>query len=246
MHLISHFCSGVCVGSLLSTFLSRSNTKQSLVIPLVMGVGALLPDIDGITVFFNHRIYYSSLWYSHHGILHTPFGSLLVAVCVFLMTLFARECLKQKNSFKGLLFIFIMLYLGFLLHIAEDMPCPPGPWQGLMLLWPISEQRFGAWTHIWWTNEFLMVIFSCGAFLTWTLSLMTARDRFTQIIQPAVLIFEVNLSVVMLAILFVFISRYQNPLQWEDYQLKVLGELFYSCVNWLNKSIEPIWLREIL
>lgn len=244
MHLISHFCSGVCVGSLLSTICFRNSRKQPAVIPLAVGLGAILPDLDGITIFFSHRIYYSSLWYSHHGISHTLFGSLLIVICLFVITTVVMICFN-KNSYNSLLSVYTLLYLGCLLHIAEDMPCPPGPWHGFMLLWPVSEQRFGAWSHIGWIDEFLMVIFLVGVLFTCILSLMMTENNCRRIVQPGILIFEVNLMVVMLALLFIFMSRYQNPSQWEEYQSKILGESLYSCINWLNKIIEPIWSHEI-
>lgn len=245
MHLLSHFCSGFCIGSIFS-LLGRQEGASSFTFPVLIGVGAVLPDLDGISVFFNHSVYYGSLWYSHHGALHSLLG---MAPLSFLLASLITRCLNRRAAgtrSRSPWLIFIPLYAGHVLHILEDLPCPAGPWGGLMTFWPLVFRRFGGWAHIWWVNEYLMVVLLSGALGSLVLLKIMQAWPSARPKLMATLLISINLWALFLALRFVLVSKYTDPLQWEEYQKALLGGPLYAFVRSWNTCIQPIWIREVL
>ncbi len=248
MHLISHFCSGFCAGSLMPRPSEEDSQALSiLTVPTLTATGAVLPDLDGISVFFNHQIYYGPYAYSHHGSLHSPLG--IFPLCLLLSYLFSRcrEGWSQRGLSRSYVSYFIPLYLGSLLHLLEDLPCPPEPWGGLMILWPFSVQRFGGWAHIWFLNEFLMVFTFGASCLSLCLLVIIAKRRLVAWSRFSRLVLVgVNLSSLLIVLVFVLVSRYESEEQWEQVQRALLGDGLHSLAGMLNRLVEAIWSREIL
>src|SRR5215210_4620460 len=150
MHFISHFSSGFCLGACLLPLNRRFPRTVSLAAPTLVAIGSLLPDLDGISVFFAHNVYYGSKWFSHRGALHTPLGILPLLILIVYGTPTETGGQDPPRDERGALLGF--LYLGSLLHMVEDMMTPPGPWAGLMMLWPLSQRRAGGFARIFWVN----------------------------------------------------------------------------------------------
>ncbi len=247
MHLVSHFCSALCAGVAASALL-RDRTHGSLfTVPLLLGAGAVLPDIDSVSVLVSHQVFYASSWYSHRGMAHSPFGALLLAAAAATMAGSFRKGTAWLAPARPWLVRFTCLSLGALLHIVEDLPCPRDPWQGLMLLFPLSDHRFGGWGHIFWVNEFLMVLFSAGALASAGLLLFLQRRPKPRRAGPITgLLVGLDAAVLALALVFVTVSRYESPEQWQRHQERLMGPALYRAAKSLNQAVEPIWSRELL
>lgn len=245
MHLASHFCSGFCIGSIISSF-GWVPGRSLFRFPVLIGVGAMLPDLDGISVFFNHKVYYGNAWYSHHGAFHSLLGiAFLSLLFTLIITIVWNPNGHCKNSLPSLR-IFALLYLGNIIHIIEDLPCPLGPWQGLMILWPLLPNRFGGWSHIWWLNEYLMVVLFGSALSSLVIFEIIALRPSARSRLLKGMIILINLYALFLTFRFVIVSRYINPIQWQEYQKTLLGNSIYTLVKSLNTMIQHIWVWEIL
>jgi hypothetical protein len=245
LHLVSHFGSGFVFGSVLAPFVSRRLGVPLLHLPTIIAVGTVLPDIDGVSVFFNHAVYYNQSWYSHHGCLHSLFG---IIPCSLLFGLIITRVGKNNTLYRfpiHFLLVFAALYIGNIVHLAEDLPTPSGPWGGLMIWWPFTLQRFGGWSHIWWLNEYLMAVSILGLLSSFTLlRMMTAWP--TRANQISVILIASDVILLVCLVRFVIVSRYITPLQWQEYQKGLLGESFYTYIRSLNDMLQGIWIREIL
>jgi hypothetical protein len=236
VHILSHFGTGFCVGAGIAAIGGRARFDVSL----WMGLGAVLPDLDGLTVFFDHKVYYSRYWFSHHGALHSP---VVAATAVLLSQLLVLPMRGLEGSSRWRVPVFVLI--GWLIHLLEDLPCPAGPWGGLPLLWPISSQRFGGWTHIWWLNEYLIAVLGLGALLA-GLGLAFARWGPNAWARAAFLgVIAWATSALFLAAHFVATSRYESPRQWESYQRRRMGDGLYSLVHKANSEVAPIWSKQI-
>jgi len=246
LHLVSHFCSGFCVGSILFRFGKGVPGVSTFTFPVLIGTGAMLPDLDGISIFFDHEVYYGSSWYSHHGALHSLIGIIpLSLILASIITIFWNRS-KRCTPFRSLLLIFALLYSGNIIHVIGDLPCPLGPWWGLMMFWPVSTHRFGGWSHIWWLNEYLMMVLFIGALSSFVILGIMAKWPSTQSRRLETILILINLSVLFFLIRFIIVSRYIDPIQWQEYQTALLGEPLYTFLKSWNNTIQHIWIREIL
>jgi hypothetical protein len=244
MHLISHIGSAVVVTATIAPFINVTKRHNIFKLILLASVGVAAPDIDAISVLFNHSIFYSNYWYSHHGALHSLFGVLPVTLLFAFFAVVLERKSTQYSSYKTLIFYFSVIYSGNVLHIIEDLPAPPGPWNGLMLFWPFSSGRYGGWSHFWWQNEYLEVLFFLSA--TYSLVMLVLSNGLKRYKQPlCYLLVGCNTVVLVLAVKFSVASRYIEPSQWERYQIELLDRPVYDAVNSLNSLYSQIWTTQI-
>lgn len=180
MDILTHGISGLAVGTTVAVF-SKSTPLQKIKIGLLGAFGAILPDLDAISLWskfditfgkalhLTHsgkEIYFSKFWYSHHGFMHSITAPLLFISLSLLISYFYQ---KEKEGFKKtILQIFLknkLLYLSFILgfsiHLFEDMPTPSCVWGGVNLFWPFKTY-YGGTGHIWWWNNYdiFLIVFS--------------------------------------------------------------------------------------
>lgn len=241
MHLISHFSSGFCIGSFLFAIRSNGVKASPFLLPMLIGIGATLPDLDGVTIIFNRSVYYGNFWYSHRGILHSLFGIMPIAIVIaFFLTSFSRLSNKTHLLCRGFL-VFVLLYAGCVIHILEDLPCPSVPWGGLRVFWPLSDQRIGGWSHIWWLNEYVMTILTIGMLLSLLVKVLMTKKMFYSSKVPRLLLVLNNGVILFLTTRFVIVSRYQDHTQWQLYQKGLLGSKVYAFVSSINSIYNNIW-----
>jgi len=245
MHLISHFGSAFCVGSLLSPYSTKFGTFSRFSFPAIVATGALLPDIDGISVLFNHRVYYGTYWYSHHGAVHSLSGILFLSI-TFALVISVLSTRSLQFQLRRLGIIIASLYLGSIIHLIEDIPCPPGPWGGLMLFWPLSCHRFGGWSHIWWVNEYLIAVSFFGALSIFVIMLIFRYYSSIYLKRLEWALIPLSLLILLLVAKYVIVSRYVNPVQWKTYQISLLTEPPYNFIKFWNDKIQCIWVKEFL
>jgi len=198
MDILTHTLSGVAIGTVVSSF-ANSGFQDRLKIVLISGFAGALPDLDAISLwsgfdstignFFNltasgKDIYSAKYWYSHHAFLHSAFGGLLIAGFLGLVGYLIDNMIKEiKNtsvldSFNKNRILLIGFFLGFLLHLIEDMPTPASTWGGVNFLWP-SKSYIGGTGEIWWWNNYdIFLIVICVIILNLTLPLIRKFVRF--------------------------------------------------------------------
>lgn len=192
MDILIHTLSGIAIGTVVSSF-ANSRFKNRLKIVLITGFAGSLPDLDALSLwsgfdstignFFNlaasgKDIYSAKYWYSHHAFLHSAFAGILISGLLGIISYSVDSKLKRFKS-KVLLdslnkkrILLIGFFLGFLIHLIEDMPTPASTWGGVDFFWP-SKYYTGGTGDIWWWNNydiFLIVIFVIIINLTLTLT----------------------------------------------------------------------------
>ncbi|MFT6746962.1 MAG: inner membrane protein [Glaciecola sp.] len=174
MDILSHAFSGLAVATVVASF-SKGGFKQKAGIMLLGTFAGALPDFDAISLWskfdgsigkvlnLKHNgnvIYFSKFWYSHHGALH----SLTFAALIPLLFLFVSSLSKPKslgvvflNKLRRNKILVLTFFLGFSIHLLEDMPTPACVWGGVNFLWP-SSTYYGGFGNIWWWNNYDLFI----------------------------------------------------------------------------------------
>lgn len=232
---------GFCIGTLLAKpNKNRPRYNLNYKIPLLVSIGSVIPDLDSISVFFNHSIYYSDKWFSHRGALHS-FGGVICMSAIMVGFYYIGTLIKKKSSHpKFPAASFIYLCLGGIIHLLADLPTPAEPWNGIMLFWPLSTTHVGGYGHIWWVNETLMLLFVMGATVCMVSFYIKVNYHKAKKYCNSIII-ATNLAVFSLAVYFIINSRFIEPKQWEAYQISILGKPIYSVIHNLNKCILFIW-----
>ncbi|MCG8582966.1 MAG: metal-dependent hydrolase [Bacteroidales bacterium] len=198
MDILTHTLSGVAVGTAVSAF-ADSGIKSRLSIVLLSGFAAALPDVDAISLwsgfdstigaFFNlsdsgRDIYAAKYWYSHHAFFHSVAAAFLFTVLVGLASYLIETRLRRfktkgiSDSLRKNRLLLLGFFLGYMMHLVEDMPTPASTWGGVNLFWP-SASYFGGTGHIWWWNNYDIFLIAVGViFINLTLSLIGKLIRF--------------------------------------------------------------------
>jgi membrane-bound metal-dependent hydrolase YbcI (DUF457 family) len=176
MDILTHAISGLAVGTAV-VGISQKSKIGSLKIIGISVLGALLPDIDTVTMWSKFDgtfgklfhlsyqgcdIYSMKLWYSHHGFFHSIIAALLFTFILGLVIYLFNK--KQINNFsfavKNNLPVLIGFFAGFFIHLLEDMPTPSSSWGGVRLFFPLKAYIGGSGDIWWWNNYdvFLIVL----------------------------------------------------------------------------------------
>ncbi|GJM63600.1 metal-dependent hydrolase [Persicobacter diffluens] len=181
MDILSHACSGLAVGTFISSFSSLGRKHRWSILGFSTLAGAL-PDLDAISLWsgfdrtlgqwFQHRhlgrdIYSEKFWYSHHGFLHSLAAAFLctalLGLLFFLINQFQQN--KKTDFIKNSTLIFVAFFFGFTIHLLEDMPTPASSWGGVNFFWP-STNYTGGWGKIWWWNNYDLFLIIVSVILT--------------------------------------------------------------------------------
>ena len=174
MDILTHAISGLAVGTTVAGISQKSKIEMLKIIGF-SGFGAVLPDIDAISMWSKfdstfgklfslgypgRTIYSMKLWYSHHGFFHSIAAALLFAFLLGLIFYLFNK--KQRNSFssalKNNLPVLIGFFAGFLIHLLGDMPTPNGSWGGVRLFFPLKTYIGGSGDIWWWNNYDIFLI----------------------------------------------------------------------------------------
>ena len=180
MDILTHAISGLAVGTVV-VGVSKRKMPENLKIIGFSGLGGILPDIDVISlwsrfdgtfgklfglIYSGREIYSMKFWYSHHGFFHSIVAGLLFTFCIGLIFYLLK---KQKNGFlselKNNLPLLTGFFLGFLIHLIQDMPTPSSSWGGVRLFFPF-ETYIGGTGEIWWWNNYDIFLIMLGVLLT--------------------------------------------------------------------------------
>ncbi len=182
MDIVTHAVSGIAVSSVVINVVKEKQLKTTGLILLFGALGAITPDVDVISLWsgfdatFGHlfnlkttgnQIYFSKLWYSHHGFFHSIFAALIFTGIVIGLFSFV----KKKRTWSGFInrnisvrWYAISFFLGYLVHLFGDIPTPSSTWGGVRMLWPSSTYIGGTGDIWWWNNYDIFLLFALCAF----------------------------------------------------------------------------------
>lgn len=173
MDILTHTISGLAIGTVVVSLINKKNNGKAGII-ILSGIGGALPDLDAISLwsgfdrtfgkFFTlpHSgkvIYSEKFWYSHHAFMHSIFAGLLFAIILGIIFyvikrfLYKYRVLNFTDSFASIKLKLSGFFLGFLIHLIEDMPTPASMWGGVRLFFP-SSTYIGGTGEIWWWNNY--------------------------------------------------------------------------------------------
>jgi membrane-bound metal-dependent hydrolase YbcI (DUF457 family) len=166
---VTHAGCGLAVGGIFAPLVKRVfGTPYRVQYPLSF-IGAVIPDIDGLSLLFDHAAYFGNKWYSHHMFFHSIAGALLMSVIVSSIYCFSAEFHRRIRSrvrddkplaeriFSPAAGAGIVFFLAYIAHLFGDMVCPPGPWNGIALFWPFADTA-GGWGRIYWHNWYFIYL----------------------------------------------------------------------------------------
>ena len=262
MDIFSHTFSGMAAGGLVGICLANS-PREKLNCLLMGTLGGAIPDLDALSLWdpayrllvaVSHtndsprEIYYGTYWYSHHAALHSIFSAFIF---IFFAQLISRwrisgtkklDLLKinpiQRNSY-------LAFFLGYLLHLLQDMPTPPGPWGGINLWFPLRSY-YGGYGQIWWWNNYdLFLIIFFVAFTNILILILFKKPK------SWIKIFSIGLFLLSLFI-FIFQINHRsnhygvapNPKSYKDReqaskeeQKQILGDRLYYIMESIDNRI---------
>ena len=255
MDILTHAISGLAVGTVIAGVANRK-TAENLKIIAFSGFGAVLPDIDAISMwsrfdgtfgqlfdlnYSGRDIYSMKLWYSHHGFFHSITAALIFAFCLGLIFyFFKRKKQKIATSFKNNSLILLGFFAGFLIHLLQDMPTPGSSWGGVRLFFPLKIY-IGGTGEIWWWNNYDIFLIALGVLLINCLILLGRNIFKWKIGKMTILVFCVGIMLSLFQIKtrkFDFnANNYQQCEQKsKEIQQNILGEKCYKTMeNFDNK-----------
>jgi inner membrane protein len=162
MDIIIHTLSGIAIGTVVA---AKMKSNKAI---LLGGLGGAFPDIDALSLWSGfdskigsklglahsgHDIYFGKYWYSHHASMHSVFAAFMIALIVY-----SSATILKSNQAKSYA---LAIFLGFTLHLFEDMPTPGSVWDGVNLFWPYSKYYGGSGDIWWWNNyDLFLIIFA--------------------------------------------------------------------------------------
>ncbi len=264
MDILTHTITGVAAGTVIASFVNKGFGKKLLII-IAGGFGALLPDIDALSLWsgfdasfgklfgLSHagrHIYSAKFWYSHHAFFHSFFAGLLIAFTIGVLVhlvhnKFKNLTFKQLSiNLKNQRLMLISFILGFTLHLMQDMPTPSSSWGGVNFFWP-SSSYIGGSGHIWWWNNYDIFIIVITVTIINTLLLCIKRLKKSVAVKIITSVFIIGFLLCAIQINtrdynFNYangVSNYQeHELKSKQIQKRILGDsLFNLMVTFDNK-----------
>ncbi len=180
MDILTHTLSGVAIGSVIIHYQDKSIGHKAGIL-FLGALGAALPDIDAISMWsgfdstfgqwFNlsltgKEIYSAKLWYSHHAFFHSLVAAIFFTVLLGLnLLVFDKNSIAENNTLKQRVnkctSLLLAFFLGYIIHLFEDMLTPASSWGGVAFWWP-SAQYSGGWGYIWWWNNYDVFLIICS------------------------------------------------------------------------------------
>ncbi len=266
MDILTHTLSGVAVGTVAAGF-SDYGQQNKLKIILLSGFGGALPDIDAISLwsgfdstignFFNlsvsgKEIYSSKFWYSHHAFTHSLIAGLLFAVSIGIISYLIETIFKISKS-KSLInsinknkVMIIGFFLGFVIHLIEDMPTPASTWGGINFFWP-SKSYIGGTGDIWWWNNYdIFLIVVLVIFLNIILIIIKRYINFN-LKKLTVGVFIIGFTIALIQIKtrdfdFAYVGHAKNYQQFENkskqIQKDILGDRLYKIMESFDNKLK--------
>ncbi len=203
--LLTHIFSGAAASTIIAAGAARPARRLGVV--AAGAFGGAVPDADAVSLWSGfdatlghlfslghtgREIYGGHLWYSHHGFFHSAAGAALMAVAFGLVSYLAvcnRHTLVEW--FRMNLLVAAAFVVGYLAHLAGDLPTPAASWGGIRLMWP-SHAYVGGTGAVWWWNNYDVFLLAASCAILCTLLLFIpnpiARRRMVGIVTTIALI----------------------------------------------------------
>jgi len=244
-----HALTGALAGALLAYGLPG---EPELRLPRVawLTAGAVVPDLDALSLLFSHSSYFGAAWYSHRGFLHSIAGCALLALLLpaLVRALRSRVGAAPPAGRPPLAVAASAVFVGGLVHLAGDLPTPPGPWAGIPLFFPLTPLavRFGGWSHLGWVNAALLYLLGAAVLAAGTLA--AARSVAPPRVRPWLRAGVVGVAALALGgtVWFAAISRYEDFDQWRLWQARFIPLVWIDAVDDLGRPASVFWDREVL
>lgn len=265
MDIITHTLSGVAIGTVVISYTNRS-LKEKIGLLSLSAFGGALPDLDAISLwskfdayfgnFFGlqntgREIYFSKLWYSHHGFLHSITAGFTIAIFLFIVFYFFKNGFLSASltamikSLKSEKIYFLTFIFAFSIHLIEDMPTPASVWGGVNFFWP-SDTYIGGTGDIWWWNNYdifliVVIVILLNSLVSFLRKLTWIKSR---VITTTIFVLGFTLALIQIK------SRnydfnYQGftpefqvmEVRSKEIQKEILGEHTYSIMEKLDNNI---------
>ncbi len=220
---IEHMFFGLSFGLSFSLLMEKVNVTKHQIIGTCL-LGAIAPDIDWITIFFDKETYFGFKWYSHHSFSHSIIGCLFLGLAFFFLYMGLEKLNICKYINKKTISILIALFVfECLLHVFCDMVTIPGIWEGIPVFAPFSWKRYGGWSFMPW-RSYLTIYLAVGSFMTFFfISFIETKMKISKYVLP---------SVALVLLTFggynVLNSKYISQEQWEMKERKLVGDNLYD------------------
>lgn len=265
MDILTHTLTGVAAGTVAAAF-ARNSAREKAGILLLGALGGALPDLDAISLWthfdstigaiFNlsrtgHEIYFSKLWYGHHGFMHSLAAAFLFTLIIGLALHALRHIpgRAEQLHFSKSLAVYRRHLAGFsagyILALLQDMPTPSGVWGGIHFLWPAGFYTGGTGTIWWWNNYDLFLIVVIVVLLNLLLLLRPQRGKLkTPYFSAAIMLAGAALFLLQIhsrEINFNYREYRPNPVNLEQKSLQIqreiLGEELYQTLRYWDKKL---------
>jgi len=265
MDILIHTFSGIAAGTVISSFSKRGFLNKTSII-LLGGLGGAFPDLDALSMYskfdstighalhLNHAgkdIYFSKFWYSHHAFLHSILGGLTVALILALIYYLFKSKFRNLN-FKSFAqksysyrLTFMAFFIGFFIHLLEDMPTPSCTWGGVNLFFPGSSYIGGTGDIWWWNNyDLFLIIFTVIVLNIILLSLSRVLKLSAFKLTPIVFLIGMTFMVFQIKTRdfdfnYIGFSPRYNEFEAKSKQIqkKILGDKVYRFMEKLDAKI---------
>lgn len=240
---IGHSACGLAAGGVLAPVIKKIFRTPYRAQYTIFLISAIIPDLDALSLLTSHAVYYGKFWYSHHMFFHSIVAAAVVSFFIALVyitgataargtrNLFRKEKIVLENRILKFTGAFLAGFSGYLIHLLGDLPTPPGPWNGIALMWP-SAQMSGGWGKIYWHNWYLiyMAVLFIIAFAAATIPagiLSYFKNRYIKWVSSGFRIMSVIFSLI-------FIFKTVSFIQTNDY-----NKMGFAKYDALNRSMVP-------
>lgn len=264
MDIVTHVLSGIAVGTVAASVSGKDISGKGYIL-LCGAVGAALPDVDALTRWsgFDNTlgrwlnlgergrdIYFAGHWYSHHNATHSILAGITAAAALLGFAYFIhRLSAKKKAPWPGFVKekapYAAALFLGYMAHLAGDLPTPSSTWGGIRLFWPLGVM-VGGWGRIWWWNNYdiFLLIYLCCMVNVVLLLALRPRGKNMKVL-PAIV-----LAVTLAAVAYQIKTRPASSASgdrshrsMEAYSLKLQRDMLGGAVYGSMKSLDDALAR---
>jgi len=261
MDILTHTLSGVALGSCLALF-SKKGWKNKMNILAFSGLGGALPDVDAISLWskfdgsmgrlfgLSHAgkdIYSGKLWYSHHGFMHSLLSALCFTIVIGLILYLIRRIRKNKTagltgSFRGNALLLSGFFLGYIVHLFQDMVTPAGSWGGVRLFFP-STIYIGGTGDIWWWNNYDIFLIVVAVLVINLILLIYSGKGNGKIVKTSIMVLTIGciLSVLQIKSRDYNFNKKEYQLcedKSKEIQKGILGNKIYTRMERFDRSLK--------
>ncbi len=130
---VTHVLLTIILVDIYRDYVTKKKRYFSLHAVLIAGIAGLLPDIDFFLKWFSRFFGYSNHLFEHGGITHTILFGLIFLIPAFFYL--------RKRNYKFSVYFFVIVF-GILFHLFLDYFVGGGGEEGIMLFWPLTDERF--------------------------------------------------------------------------------------------------------